>query len=66
MSVAVGDVVRFKGEGKKGEVGRVCKDNGLSACVQFKSSGCLRVSKNDLETADGKAPECNGTCKDGC
>ena len=66
MSVAVGDVVRFKESGPKGELGRVCKDNGLSACVHFKSSGCLRVGKRELEPAEGKAPECNGKCKENC
>lgn len=66
MSVNVGDVVRFKSEGTKGELGRVCKDNGISVCVHFKSSGCLRVLKDDLEATSGKAPECSAACKEDC
>ena len=66
MSVNVGDVVKFKESGSGGELGRVCKDNGVSVCVQFKSSGCLRVRKGDLEVAPGKAPECSDPCKSGC
>ena len=66
MSVNVGDVVRFKSEGSKGELGRVCKDNGISVCVHFKSSGCLRVLKDDLEATAGKAPECSAACKEDC
>lgn len=66
MTVNVGDIVKFQDSGKKGEIGRVCKDNGVSVCVQFKSSGCLRVSKRDLEITEGKAPECSTQCKEGC
>ena len=66
MSVNVGDVVRFKREGSKGELGRVCKDNGISVCVHFKASGCLRVLKDDLEATSGKAPECSAECKEDC
>lgn len=66
MAVNVGDIVKFQDTGAKGEVGRVCKDNGISVCVQFKSSGCLRVSKSDLEVTTGKAPECSDACKAGC
>ena len=66
MSVNVGDVVRFKSEGSKGELGRVCKDNGISVCVHFKASGCLRVLKDDLEATSGKAPECSAGCKEDC
>ncbi len=66
MSVVIGDVVTFKGSGPKGEIGRVCKDNGITVCVQFKSSGCLRVGKDDLEVTDGSAPECSQQCKQGC
>ena len=66
MSVNVGDVVRFKSEGSKGELGRICKDNGISVCVHFKTSGCLRVLKDDLETTAGKAPECSAECKEDC
>ena len=62
MSVVVGDIVKFKDSGAKGEIGRVCKDNGISVCVQFRSTGCLRVGKSDLEPATGKAPECSGAC----
>ena len=69
MSVMVGDVVKFKDSGPKGEIGRVCKDNGISVCVQFQSSGCLRVGKADLEVdvevAQGKVPECSKQCKEG-
>ncbi len=63
MSIAIGDIVKFKDSGAKGEIGRVCKDKGISVYVHFKSTGCLRVGKNDLEPASGKAPECNGACK---
>ena len=63
MSVEIGDVVKFKDSGSRGEIGRVCKDHGISVSVQFKSTGCLRVRKNDLEPATGKAPECAGNCK---
>ena len=66
MTIGLGDVVRFADSGPKGEIGRVCKDNGISVCVQFKDSGCLRVGKRDLEPADGNAPECSGGCKAGC
>ena len=66
MSVNVGDVVRFKSEGTKGELGRVCKDNGISVCVHFKSSGCLRALKDGLEATSGKAPECSAACKEDC
>ena len=66
MTVNVGDIVKFKDSGPKGEIGRVCKDNGISVCVQFKSTGCLRVSKSDLEITSGKAPECSDKCKEGC
>ena len=66
MSVNVGDVVKFKDSGSAGELGRVCKDNGISVCVQFKTSGCLRVRNGDLEVSPGKAPECSEPCKSGC
>jgi len=65
MSVVVGDIVKFKDSGPKGEIGRVCKDNGLTVCVQFKSTGCLRVGKSDLEVTTGTAPECSPECKQG-
>jgi uncharacterized protein YodC (DUF2158 family) len=65
MSVVVGDVVRFKDAGPKSEIGRVCRDNGLTVCVQFQISGCLRVGKSDLEVTTGKAPECSQECKEG-
>jgi uncharacterized protein YodC (DUF2158 family) len=42
MTVNVGDIVKFKDSGSKGEIGRVCKDNGISVCVQFKSSSNAR------------------------
>ena len=66
MAVNVGDVVKFKSDGPKGELGRLCRDNGISACVHFKSSGCLRVLKDDLEVTSGKAPECDAGCKADC
>ena len=66
MAVSVGDVVRFADTGSRGEIGRVCKDNGVTVCVQFARTGCLRVSKSDLEEASGKAPECSEKCKEGC
>lgn len=66
MSVSVGDIVKFRDSGRKGEIGRVCRDNGFTACVQFKRTGCLRVSKDDLEEATGKAPDCSQQCTDGC
>lgn len=66
MTVNVGDIVKFADSGPKGEIGRICKDNGISMCVQFKLTGCLRVSKSDLEVTTGKAPECSDKCKAGC
>jgi uncharacterized protein YodC (DUF2158 family) len=66
MSVSVGDVVKFADAGPKGEIGRVCKDNGITVCVQFATSGCLRVGKGDLEVTTGSAPECTLQCKAGC
>lgn len=66
MSVAIGDVVIFKGAGKGAELGRVCKDNGFTVCVQFRYTGCLRVSKEDLELSKGKAPKCSDACSNGC
>lgn len=61
--IVAGDIVRFKDTGPGGEIGRVCKDNGISAIVHFKVTGCLRVGKRDLEVTTGKAPECKGNCK---
>jgi len=66
MAIAVGDIVKFVDTGSKGEIGRVCKDNGITVCVHFKSSGCLRVMKDDLEMTTGNAPECSDKCKGGC
>lgn len=66
MTINVGDVVRFKDAGSRSEVGRVCKDNGVSVCVHFGTTGCLRVSKRVLEPATGKAPECDDPCRSGC
>ncbi|NNG05926.1 MAG: hypothetical protein HKM95_17740 [Inquilinus sp.] len=66
MSVSVGDVVRFTSQGAKSDLGRVCKDNGITVCVEFKSSGCLRVAKGALEVTTGSAPECSEKCKSGC
>ena len=66
MAISVGDIVKFKDASSKGEVGRVCKDNGISVCVHFHSTGCLRVSKRDLEPASGKAPDCDEPCRTGC
>ena len=68
MSVSVGDVVQFAGHGPKADIGRVCKDNGITVCVHFKSGGCLRVAKAALEvnpTAKG-APEVSEECASGC
>lgn len=58
--IGIGDIVKFKGDG--GEIGRVCKENEISATVHFKLSGCLRVGKSDLELTSGKVPQCKGTC----
>lgn len=66
MSIAVGDVVRFTDADAKGDLGRVCKDNGITVCVHFKSGGCLRVAKGALEVTTGNAPDCSDACKDGC
>ena len=66
MAVNLGDIVKFKDSGPKGEVGRVCKDNGISVCVEFSGTGCLRVVKSDLEPTSGKAPECGQKCREGC
>lgn len=66
MSVAVGDVVKFANQGGKADLGRVCKDNGITVCVHFKSGGCLRVAKAALEVAEGNAPPCTDDCTGGC
>ena len=66
MTIAVGDVVKFANGDAKGELGRVCKDNGITVCVHFKAGGCLRVAKGALEVTDGVAPECSGNCTEGC
>ncbi len=66
MSIAVGDIVKFKDASAGAEIGRVCKDNKVTVCVQFQKSGCLRVAKSDLEITTGKAPECDEACKNGC
>lgn len=62
MTVSVGDVVKFANMDAKSDFGRVCKDNGITVNVNFKSGGCLRVAKAALETTTGKAPECNKNC----
>ncbi len=62
MTVSVGDVVKFANGDAKGELGRVCKDNGITVHVNFKAGGCLRVAKAALEATAGKAPECNKDC----
>lgn len=66
MTISVGDVVRFAKQGANSELGRVCKDNGITVCVYFKSGGCLRVAKGALEVTEGKAPECSAACSEGC
>lgn len=66
MSISVGDVVRFTNSGAKGDLGRVCKDNGITVCVHFKSGGCLRVAKGALEVTTGNAPNCSDACQEGC
>jgi len=66
MTIAVGDVVRFTSSDAKGDLGRVCKDNGFTVCVHFKSGGCLRVAKGALEVTEGKAPDCSAACTEGC
>ena len=62
MTVSVGDVVTFADGGAKGDLGRVCKDNGITVHVHFRSGGCLRVAKAALEVANGNAPECDKNC----
>ena len=59
MTVSVGDVVRFADGGANGDLGRVCKDNGITVNVHFRAGGYLRVAKAALETTTGSAPECN-------
>ena len=66
MAIDIGDIVQFADVGPEAELGRVCKDNGMTACVFFKSSGCLRVRKCDLMIASGNVPECPPECKSGC
>ena len=66
MSISVGDVVMFANGDAKGDVGRVCKDNGITVCVHFKNGGCLRVAKAALEVTNGPAPECSAECSGGC
>ena len=62
MAVSVGDVVTFMDGGAKGDLGRVCKDNGITVNVHFRAGGCLRVAKAALEVANGNAPECDKNC----
>lgn len=62
MTVSVGDVVKFADGGAKGDLGRVCRDNGITVHVNFKSGGCLRVAKAALEPTTGNAPECTKDC----
>ena len=66
MSVSVGDVVKFKDHGAKADLGRVCKDNGITVCVHFTSGGCLRVAKAALEVTSGNAPAVSEECSAGC
>ena len=66
MSISIGDVVKFINADAKAEIGRVCKDNGITVCVHFKSGGCLRVAKAALEVTDGSAPACSDECSGGC
>ena len=66
MTISVGDVVRFANSDAKGDLGRVCKDNGITVCVHFKSGGCLWVAKGALEVTEGKAPDCSAECSEGC
>ena len=66
MSVSVGDVVKFANGAGTEDIGRVCKDNGITVCVHFKSGGCLRVAKAALEVTEGKAPACSEECTGGC
>lgn len=66
MAISVGDVVRIANSDAKGDLGRVCKDNGITVCVHFKSGGCLRVAKGALEAIEGKAPDCSAECSGGC
>ena len=62
MTVSVGDVVQFADGGAKGDLGRVCKDNGITVNVHFRAGGCLRVAKAALEATNGSAPECDKNC----
>ena len=62
MSISVGDVVKFANGGANGDLGHVCKDNGITVNVHFKSGGCLRVAKGALEVTTGKAPPCDKDC----
>ena len=66
MSVSVGDIVKFAGQGAKADIGRVCKDNGITVCVHFKAGGCLRVAKAALEVTTGNAPPASEECSAGC
>lgn len=62
MEFIVGDIVKFKDTGTKGEIGRISKTNGRHVWVHFQSTGCLRIGKDDVEPTKGKAPDCNGEC----
>ena len=66
MSVSVGDVVKFAGQGANADLGRVCKDNGITVCVHFRAGGCLRVAKAALEVTNGNAPAVTDECSAGC
>lgn len=61
----VGDVVRIEGDEYE-TLGRICKVNDVTCCVQFPNDMCLRVGNSGLIHADGDAPECTESCKRGC
>jgi len=66
MSISVGDVVKFSNASGKADLGRVCKDNGITVCVHFNAGGCLRVAKAALEVTSGPAPAVSEECSAGC
>ena len=43
MAISVGDVVKFADSGRKGEIGRVCKDNGIKILKEVGIVGNSKV-----------------------
>jgi hypothetical protein len=61
----VGDIVRLVNDEYE-TLGRVCKVNDVTCCVQFSENMCLRIGKSALVHAEGDAPQCSEACARGC